>query len=90
MVGYDCSICLNILLISIIEQRDFPLQMVVSAKGKEKEPPSVRVGLKWVGRQTLVQRAGLPTSPPGKLFRSDYSGIPMSSEDREALREYRL
>lgn len=64
---------------------DLPLEMV-SGKGKEKEQPRVKIGLKWAGRQVRVQKAGLPITPPGKMFRTDYSGIPMSPEQRANLR----
>lgn len=74
------------MLIATTENCEFPLKLVTSGKGKEKEPPTLRLGLKWAGLLAKAEAAGLPTSPPGKMFRSDFSGIPMSPEDRRAMR----
>jgi hypothetical protein len=70
-------------LIRVAEEIDFPLT-VLDGKGKEKESPILRIGLKWEGRQTRVQKLGLPTSPPGKMFRTGFVGIPLSPEQRAA------
>ncbi len=70
-------------LIDVSEDIDFPLK-ITDGKGKEKEPPLLRIGLTWIGRQTKVEELGLPTRAPGKMFRADIIGIPMSLEEREA------
>jgi hypothetical protein len=86
MVTSCLQILVRCLLISIPDEYEVPFQMISSGKGKEKDPPIVKVRLKWTGREKLVQKAGLPTLPPGKMFRQDYAGIPMSPEERETLR----
>lgn len=70
-------------LTRIVEELDFPLS-IIDGKGKEKEQPILRIGLQWDGRQSKVQKLGLPTSPPGKMFRSDFVGTPLSTEQRAA------
>jgi hypothetical protein len=67
------------------EEIDFSLN-ITDGKGKEKQPPILRIGLKWDGRQSRVEELGLPTSPPGKMFRSDLVGIPLSPEQKAALK----
>jgi hypothetical protein len=83
--SFACS--LTYLLISLRDECEVPLQLISSRKGKEKDAPTLKVGLKWTGRQAQVQKAGLPTSPPEKMFRLDYAGIPMSPEERVTLRQ---
>jgi hypothetical protein len=60
---------------------DFPLQMI-GGKGKEKEQSVLRLGLKWTGLLSKVENAGLPTRPPGKMFRTDITRIPLALEQR--------
>ena len=85
MVTSCLQIHASFLLISSPDEYEVPFQLISSGKGKEKDPPIVKVRLKWTGREKLVQKAGLPTLPPGKMFRKDYAGIPMSPEERKAL-----
>lgn len=40
----------------------------------------LNIGVKWSGRYEQVERAGLPTQPPGKMFRRNISGIPILKE----------
>lgn len=55
-------------------------------KGKEKEPILLRAGLKWDGRYAQADRAGLLLRPPGKMFRNDLPEVPLSPEERDAVR----
>jgi hypothetical protein len=59
---------------------------MLDGKGKEKEFPILRIGLKWNGRQNRVQELGLPIRPPGKLFRPDFVGMPLSPEQKAAAK----
>ena len=59
---------------------------MLDGKGKEKESPILRVGLKWNGRQNRVQELGLPICPPGKMFRPDFVGIPLSPAQKAAAK----
>jgi len=70
-------------LIPQAEEIEFPLK-ISEGKGKEKEQPMLRIGLKWEGRQTKVKKLRLPLRPPGKMFRSDLVGISLSPEQRAA------
>lgn len=54
----------------------------VDGKGKEKDPFLLKLGLKWKGRYSRVEDAGLPTMPPGKMFRTDLTEIPPSTDER--------
>jgi hypothetical protein len=58
-----------------LEEVDFPT-FCAEGKGKHKEPSSLRIGLKWKGRYSRVEDLGLPTKPPGKMFKADFTGIP--------------
>jgi len=82
MVG-QVNLDFELQLIDVSEEIDFPLK-ITDGKGKEKEPSLLRIGLTWIGRQTRVEELGLPTKAPGKMFRTDITGIPMSLEEREA------
>ena len=55
-------------------------------KSKQKEPMILKLGLKWKGRYGKVEALGLPTRPPGKMFREDIlaSGIPLSAAQKLA------
>jgi hypothetical protein len=57
------------------EEVEFPL-ILAQGKGKEKEQPLLRLGLKWQGRMARVEELGLPTRPPGRMFKSGLLGIP--------------
>lgn len=59
-----------------IEEIEFPMKLSDFSKGKGKVPIVFRVGLKWKGRIARVEELGLPSKPPGKMFRSDWVGIP--------------
>ena len=66
---------------------DYPLNLPDS-KGKETEPPLMRLGLKWTGRHAKVDALGLPTQPPGKMFRTGITGMPpMASGVRTGPRQ---
>jgi len=62
------------------EEVDFPLTSV-EGKGKEREQSLLRLGLKWQGRMAKVEELGLPTRPPGKMFRQGILGIPEPAEE---------
>ena len=67
-----------------VEEIDFPFVLV--GNGKEIEKPSLRLGLKWPGRVSLVVDRGLPSKPPGKMFRSDVLGlIPLSKPNNAGI-----
>ena len=55
-------------------------------KGKQKDPMVVKLRLKWEGRYGKVEALGLPTTPPGKMFRANIlaSGIPLSAAQKLA------
>jgi len=55
-----------------VEEIEFPLVMV-NGKGKEKEQPMLKLGLKWMGRHAKVEEMGFPTSAPGKMFRTHFT-----------------
>jgi hypothetical protein len=54
-----------------IEEVDVPM-FVSQGKGKEHEPPMLRLRLTWAGRLAQLDELGLPSSPPGKMFRNVY------------------
>jgi hypothetical protein len=51
-------------------------------KGKEREPPLLKLGLKWTGRIPKAEQLGLPTRRPGKMFRADINAIPLTPEEK--------
>jgi hypothetical protein len=55
-------------------------------KGKEKEPITLRVRMKWDGRYAQVDRAGLLMRPPGKMFKQELLGVPLTPEERDEVR----
>lgn len=66
-----------------LEEVEFPT-LCIEGKGKQKEPSLLRIKLKWKGRYGRVEDLGLPAEPPGKTFRADFTGIPLTNEEREA------
>jgi hypothetical protein len=58
----------------------------LDGKGKERDPPIVRLRLKWPGRIAIIEELGLPTQPPGKMFRAGIVGIPYTPEERENVK----
>jgi len=64
-----------------IEEVDFPLKFL-AGKGKEREPPLLRLRLNWAGRIAKAQALALPTHPPGKMFRPDMTPVPMTPEEK--------
>jgi len=66
-----------------LEEVEFPT-FCNEGKGKQKEPSLLRIKLKWKGRYGRVEDLGLPAEPPGKMFRADFTGIPLTNEEREA------
>jgi hypothetical protein len=63
---------------------DFPM-IITDSKGKENDPPKLRIGLKWDGRQRRrLEELGLPTCPPGKMFRSTLAALAVFPEQRAA------
>lgn len=73
-----------------IEEFSYPLKFT-EGKGKEVEQSILKVGLKWAGRVTLLEESGLPTSPPGKMFTSLGTSIPLPfvEADSTSFREER-
>jgi hypothetical protein len=55
-------------------------------KGRERDPPILRLRLKWPGRVAALDELGLPYQPPGKMFRAEVAGIPYTPEERENVR----
>jgi hypothetical protein len=49
----------------------------VEGNGKEVEVPTLKVALKWKGRLQVVTEAGLPSHAPGRMFRKEFTGIPL-------------
>ncbi|TVY84293.1 hypothetical protein LSUE1_G000255, partial [Lachnellula suecica] len=67
----EASFANRSLMYGLDEAIDFPLKFA-EGKGKEKETHSVlRLGLKWTGRMDRVEKLGLVSRPPGKMFRTD-------------------
>jgi hypothetical protein len=58
----------------------------LDGKGRERDPPVIRLRLKWPGRVAVLEELGLPTQPPGKMFRAEIAGIPYTPEERENVR----
>lgn len=58
---------------------------MADGKGKEVEPPSLLVRLKWDGRFALLEQSGLMMSSPGKMFRQGVTGIPMPFDNNDTL-----
>lgn len=58
---------------------------MLGGKGKEHEPSTVRLRLRWTGWQKKVEDAGLPLQAPGKMFRKDITRIPLSPEEMDDI-----
>lgn len=65
---------------------EFPLKYF-AGKGKEKEPPILKLGLKWAGRMAKVEQLGLPIRAPGKMFRLETRPVPLAPEDSVSTSE---
>ncbi|KUJ16151.1 uncharacterized protein LY89DRAFT_748627 [Mollisia scopiformis] len=74
--GVEATFANRSLMHGIDEEIDFPMKLATDAKGKGKAV-MITVGLKWQGRFGRVEEMGLPSQPPGKMFRSDIVGIPV-------------
>jgi len=83
--GVEASLANRSLLYGIDEEVDFPLKFL-AGKGKEREPPLLRLRLNWAGRIAKAEALALPTHPPGKMFRPDMTPVPMSPEEKIAAK----
>lgn len=79
-VYFHCDSLSNVANVSI-EEVDFPLKFL-AGKGKEREPPLLRLRLHWAGRIAKAEALALPTRPPGKMFRLDATPVPMTPEEK--------
>ncbi|PVH82065.1 hypothetical protein DL98DRAFT_514136 [Cadophora sp. DSE1049] len=82
--GIEASFANKSLMYGLDEELDFPISLI--GKGKQTQPPMIKLGLRWAGRQARLEEAGIIFAPPGKMFKPSLTGIPMSQEEREALK----
>ncbi|RDW80706.1 hypothetical protein BP5796_05404 [Coleophoma crateriformis] len=71
---FEANFCNRSFLYDMDEELELPFEL--DGKGKETVPPTIKIGLRWTGRQSRAHRLGLPTKPPGKMFKSDARPIP--------------
>ncbi|CZT45411.1 uncharacterized protein RSE6_05718 [Rhynchosporium secalis] len=81
--GIEANFAEKSLLYGFDEELQYDLHLI--GKGKEVRPPTIKLRLKWAGRHAKVEEANLPFTPPGKMFKSNLSGIPLSQEERNLV-----
>ncbi|KAG9231932.1 hypothetical protein BJ875DRAFT_468148 [Amylocarpus encephaloides] len=83
--GVEASFLDKSLVYGYDEEIEVPLKEF-EGKGKERDPPIVRLRLKWPGRIARVEELGLPSKPPGKMFRPGIVGIPYTPEEKHNVK----
>lgn len=81
--GVEASFANKSFMYGLDEELEFPITLI--GKAKQTRPPIIKLGLKWTGRQTRLEKAGIIFAPPGKMFKPILTGIPISQEEREAM-----
>ncbi|KAH6723217.1 hypothetical protein BKA61DRAFT_586017 [Leptodontidium sp. MPI-SDFR-AT-0119] len=81
--GVEANFADKSLMYGIDEELEFAVPLI--GKGKEVRPPLIKLHLKWAGRQAKLQESVLPFASPGKMFKKNYTGIPLSQEQRDAV-----
>ncbi|CAG8954629.1 hypothetical protein HYFRA_00004549 [Hymenoscyphus fraxineus] len=82
--GVEANFLQKSLLYDFDDDIELPMKEV-AGKGKGTDPALLRLHVKWNGRYRRLEELGLPMVAPGKMFRKDYTDIPMSLEERTAL-----
>ncbi|KAG4443173.1 hypothetical protein IFR05_001315 [Cadophora sp. M221] len=80
--GVEANFADKSLMYGIDEELEFAVPLI--GKGKEVRPPLIKLHLKWAGRQAKLQESMLPFASPGKMFKQNLTGIPLSQEQRDA------
>ncbi|KAH7355015.1 hypothetical protein BKA65DRAFT_497483 [Rhexocercosporidium sp. MPI-PUGE-AT-0058] len=81
--GVEANFADKSLMYGIDEELEFPVPLI--GKGKEVRPPMIKLRLKWTGRHAKLHESMLPFAPPGKMFKQNHTGIPLSQEQRDAM-----
>ncbi|KAL2070718.1 hypothetical protein VTL71DRAFT_13744 [Oculimacula yallundae] len=81
--GVEANFAEKSLMYGFDEELEFPVPPI--GKGKEVRSPTIKLRLRWKGRLARLEAAKLPSTPPGKMFKPNPMGIPLSQDEREAL-----